>query len=228
MKKLIKISDTHYIVVDDSEIKENDLFWIIGGHSVNFGIRTCYWINKSQPCWSEKNQNWTTEVSDNLYIDKLEDNGWGFVERNRALKITHSTQPLDNSIILSGAWTYPYIPLKLSEVEEAINGYNVEKMIPTKFCIPHKHYISKDDKICYDTGFKDGFKAHQELAKDKLFTIEDIKKAFNAGYDLHTWEELNIPNDERDYHNEHDYIQSLLPKTEWDIKFDEQGKIKLL
>lgn len=34
------------------EIKENDLFYS-DGHPVGDGIRTCYWISKDRPCWSD-------------------------------------------------------------------------------------------------------------------------------------------------------------------------------
>lgn len=58
-----------------------------------------------------------------------------------------------------------------------------------------------------------GYKAAQSKGQ---YSLEDIKKAFNAGYDLNTWEQLGIPNEERDYLNEHEFIQSLstqqLPK----------------
>ena len=39
--------------------------------------------------------------------------------------------------------------------------------------------------------------------------IPEIEKAFDAGYDLNTWEQLEIPNEERDYLNEQDYIKNL-------------------
>jgi hypothetical protein len=42
--------------------------------------------------------------------------------------------------------------------------------IPTKFCIPHKHYISDDDKICYETGYKDGAKWQQE----RMYSEEEV------------------------------------------------------
>jgi hypothetical protein len=49
-----------------------------------------------------------------------------------------------------------------------------------------------------------------------VFSEDDLRKAFNAGYDLNTWEQLEIPNDERDYLHEDDYIQSLKqPKPKW-------------
>jgi hypothetical protein len=50
-----------------------------------------------------------------------------------------------------------------------------ELKIPSKFCIPHKHYISDDDKICYETGYRDGIKYQQEQDKNK-FSEEEVLK----------------------------------------------------
>ena len=174
-QKLIKITETHYIIVDDSiDIVEN--FY-------------CFKDGKIR------------QVS---YLGQ--DNG---------NIITHSTQPLNTNF---NDWFDAKI-ITLSEVEELINGYSVEKMANL-----HRVNISDDWS---NASYIEGFKTHQKLVKDKMFTIEDMKKAFNAGYDLNTWEQLSIPNDEIDYLNNHDYIQSLLPKTEWDVEFDEQGKLQI-
>lgn len=79
---------TKYLPVE-GEIKENDTFIItnprIQDHPSGL-IRTCYHIIKDQGCWSEKNQNWTSEKCDFLYIDPLESEFWGFVERHHAKK----------------------------------------------------------------------------------------------------------------------------------------------
>jgi hypothetical protein len=55
---------------------------------------------------------------------------------------------------------------------------------------------------------RDAFKAGHKTAT-KVYSEEDLREAFNAGYDLNTWEQLEIPNKERDYLHEDDYIQSL-------------------
>jgi hypothetical protein len=202
MQKLIKLSESHYIVVDDSEIK-------IGEY--------CFDLKEKEFYKSKGN------IPSNPYV----------------LKITHSTQPLEDGIGKPINGTYPpeYLrfdkikQLSLSSVEELTLGYSVEEMSINSF----GHKPSKDDTDIilslgkgYIGGYQQGFNTHKELVKDKLFTVEDMKNAFNAGYDLNTWEQLNIPNDEREYLNEYDYIQSLLPKTEWDVTFDEQGKLKLI
>lgn len=179
MIKLIKISDTHYIVVNDSEIKGNDFGWDVYEKKIFHAVL-----------------NWKGQT------------------KNRYFKITHSTQPL----YLNDFWAIK--ELKLSEVEEAINGYSVEKMAESKY--PIQEHTS--DLTAYQSlkrsGYIEGFKAHQELVKDKLFTIEDLEKAYNEGLIKYSNKSTGLTRKQ--------FIQSLLPKTEWDIKFDEQGKIKLL
>ncbi len=180
MKKLIKLSDTHYIIVDDTEIKEGDIF-----------------------------------IHPNKTIERASRD----LDGRGLNKITHSTQPLElsTSHINTGKYHFDKIKhLSLSEVEEVINGYSVEKMAE-KFVMEKLKISSQAPGVMI--GYIEGFKTHQELVKDKLFTIEDLEKALSQaflacqdGYDITTKE----------------IIQSLLPKTEWDIEIDKNNKITLL
>lgn len=63
---------------------------------------------------------------------------------------------------------------------------------------------------------------------DKLFTVEDMRKAlWCLGDVLFNNNQNGIEEGEPEkYFNE--IIQSLLPKTEWDVEINEQGKIKLI
>lgn len=168
--KAIKLSDTHYIVVDDSEIED--------------GICVRYIL----------------DVPYIMFYDKG-------VEYKQ-FKITHSTEPIDGDG--TGACFVNIKPLSLSEIEEAIYGYSVEKMAESK-------YTYKLSSNARKKGFIEGFKAHQELTKDKLFTEKDVQKIIH-------WASLN----EDVRLSEEEMFKSLLPKTEWNIEFDEQGKIKLI
>lgn len=194
MNKLIKISDTHYIVVDDSEIKEGDWYYLPRTNS----IYQC----KEDP----------TELN---------------LERDFGVsKITHSTQPLERDISYSGSPERPVLgyweitQITIPEVEEAINGYSVEKMA--------EEY--GDDDINDDTYFSfiAGFKAHQELVKNKLFTLEDIKRAYLQGGFDHNSLAKSLHKDIPSFDGVDDYLQHIQGKTEWDIEFDEQGKLKLI
>ncbi len=104
----------------------------------------------------------------------------------------------------------------IMEVKEAIYRYNLDDLVFNEF--------KKQDKYTFNE-FKDifilGFKAYQELVKDKLFTIEDIDNAYIQGKN-----DESISGNKKKMREE--YLQSLLPKTEWDVEFDEQGKLKLV
>ena len=119
----------------------------------------------------------------------------------------------------------------LSEVEEVIYGYSVEKMakeygkqlsqIQTKYGMP----VSGHNSV---TAYKLGLKAHQELVKDKydsvlpmLLDLRNILKQCESTSVGQTQINIKLIDLER-------LIQSLLPKTEWDVEFDEQGKLTLL
>jgi hypothetical protein len=190
MQRLIKLSDTHYIVVDDSEIKEGDYYW-----------------NKHIP--------------DEIKFKK--EKGVLF---NHCKKITHSTEPLElsTSHINTGKYHFDKIkPISLSEVEELINGYSVEKMALNSF----GHKPSKDDTDIllslgkgYVGGYHQGFKAHQELVKDKLLVnIQDLRKVIL---------QARIREGEQPKYSFDEIIQSLLPKTEWDCEINEQGKLEMI
>jgi hypothetical protein len=177
MNKLIKLSDTHYIVVDDSEIKGDICLRYVDG---------------------------TPFV---MMFDKGID--------AKQYKITHST-PIGG---LSSMLEAGVKELSLSEVEELVNGYSVEKMADESTVLIQDIREKQNCKEFYISGFK----AHQELTKDKLFTVEKAiqileEESFGQGA---------VSRDE--YKARVVFkLQSLLPSTEWDVEFDEHGKIKLL
>lgn len=177
MNKLIKLSDIHYIIVDDSGYGEGDFVLL----PLTKEIMKC-------------------------------SNGTIFIEGT--LKITHST--------IGYLYQDNIKSLNVSDIEELVYGYSVDKAIrecdyffqdPEMF----DKYENKDDiKL-----FKHGFKAHQELTKDKLFTIDDMEQAYINGSNHQIV--LCDRNKEK-----LDYLNSLLPKKEWDIEIDENNKITLI
>ena len=72
-------------------------------------------------------------------------------------------------------------------------------------------------------GFKDGFKAHQELTKDKMFTIEDTIQFTMDMIGLYVkgnsliWDRESLK----------EFIKQLPTKTQQDIEFVD-GKLKLI
>ncbi len=187
-QKLIKLSDNDYIIVDDSEIKKGD---------------------------------WYYDTNDKESLLPIYQRSQDPKFYKGCKKITHSTQPLSEECKRCTGACEQCVdktkPLSLSEVEEAIYGYSIEKMADNWFYNEENknHYENYNEKPSWIKGFK----AHQELVKDKLFTIEDMKKIFELGQE--SVSNVNIPLD-FDYN-----IKSLLPKTEWDIEFVDD-KIKLI
>ena len=201
MQKLIKLNDQHYIIVNDSEIKEGD--WV---------------CNIQKP-----------------YIKQCQDIDVDYYNKRNDVfkKITHSTEPLEykygsqkhgfNMGVMSSdiKLVYDQIkPLDLSEVEEAINGYSVENAA-YHFCDNVVH--PKDETQSLYFAFCTGFKAHQELVKDKLFTVEDMRKAM---WEVDRLKTTNLTTENFSKLVDK-YIQSLLPKTEWECIIHEQVKISL-
>lgn len=211
--KLIKLNEQHYIIVDDSEIKENQ--W--------------YCNNK------------VLFLSDSKF-----DKGNNPNQNKNNKLVTHSTEPLEvtqwegKTNLHMDNYHYDKIkPLSISEVEELINGDSVEKMAEKYF----KNYYAwvrestlpytdeQVDNIKMD--YINGFKAHQKLTKDKLFTKRDMIAAFiegtNSGSNYQDLVENDLEEAEKFSENEmNDFIQSLLPPTEWDVYFNEQDKLELI
>lgn len=193
-QKLIKISDTHYIVSDDSEIKEGD-----------------FYLDRS---------------TGNNYVKKMMYPKWGSEPIN-CFKITHSTQPLEYIEHKDEFGTHhieefdKIKPLFLSEVEEAIYGYNVEEMAE-QFVIEKVKMSSQSAGVM--VGYIEGFNAHRELVKDKFILSKEqifelIEKSQRAILDS---SKIGTP-----IVTKNEIIQSLLPKTEWDVTF-KNGKLELL
>ncbi len=194
-QKLIKLSETHYIVTSDDAILKDD--WCIELHNGE--------SKSSSSPYSDKNGNkwWLRKMNMNCGSNDP-----------KCKKIIHSTIPLSKVKLIL-----------LSEVEEVINGYNVEKMAMDRFPISMEQFGKEklDGNGYFRSIWIEGFKAHQELVKDKLFTVDDMEAAFEAGEaaTIH-----RIVQGRSDYITFDKFIQSLLPKTEWDIEFV-NGKIKL-
>lgn len=185
MQKIIKLSDTHYIGVDDSEIKVGDIVAekLLTGEYELFEIHT---------------------PND---IDEV-----------RQKKVTHSNQPLENINFVDeaeGIITPKIKSLSLSEVEEAINGYSVKKMVERLYS-----RVISENEYDFRRGFEIGFNAHKELVKDKFILSEK---------DIYRIIDMARKDDGVDgYYHQSEIIQSLLPKTEWGVEFDEQNKLKLI
>jgi len=190
-QKLIKLSDTHYIVVDgDSEIKKGD-----------------YAIHNNKEYRNKYNEKPILCTKSNC--ESIQEH-WD--------KITHSTQPE----LLGSGWMQSVLPILLSEVEEAIYGYCVEMMALQDFKDNDDGFISYRDRT---EGFINGFNAHKELVKDKLFTVEDME---NILIKFHKMNMAYLTGKADDNLDIKDFINTVLPKTEWECTITPRGKIVIL
>jgi hypothetical protein len=207
--KLIKINKLQYIVVDETDVKTLPYkSWFFDTNSRLVGQ---YFQGDTDVCWR---------------------------------KITHSTQPLEatRTVTVDKLVFYKIKPLSLSEVEELINGYSFDYKLEDFEHEREKVYLETGSLTACEIlnrGISLGFEAHQEIVKDKLFTIEDMQKAIQMsrlisdGKESFDAEDISGCTEVCTYdwkfkHNDYDIIQSLLPKTEWDVEFDENGKLKLI
>lgn len=120
----------------------------------------------------------------------------------------------------------------LAEVEEAINGYSVEKLIDDLLIKRGEHHSRVRNPLYSEERqlAKDLLNAHKELVKDKLFTVEDMKNLMHESI-IFSENNRHLSLGEYALANKEWWdkkIKSLLPKTEWEVEFDENGKLKLL
>jgi len=83
------------------------------------------------------------------------------------------------------------------------NGYDVEKLA-------HEHW-DEDRQLNDPKSFIDGFNKAMEMNKDKVFTLSDMKRAFNCGRDLESIDRFE------DWRTFTHFINSLQP-TEIDVE----------
>lgn len=215
--KLIKLTETHYVIVDNSKINKGDYFIDLKRES----------YRKPYLCDIGPTNSFILTKEINFPIEGC-------------FKITHSNQPLAKPLFFTNAFeselslsvnglndTFIELwgckKLSLLEIEEAIYGYSVEKLAEKVYPISAEYKEKyKTDYTNFNDCWVEGFKAHQEITKDKLFTVKDIINAISKGKELAG----SFGKDESDKRN--NYINSLLPKTEWDIEIDKQSKIKLI
>jgi len=188
-----KLSEEHYIIVDDSEIKIGDIVAekLLTGDYELFTIHTLNDIDKS----TQK-------------------------------KITYSTQPES----LGMGWMQSIQPLFLSEVKELLGVVDVEKKAKEYYqknlLSPYHGDTTKQDYIDIAVFF---YNQALEDNKEKKYTEEDLRKIFIHGKQLGLTIAGSIRNG-GDKPNQdmwfNESIESLQPKTEWEVEFVD-GKLKL-
>lgn len=197
--KLIKLSADHYVIVDDSEIKEGDWCHLGETSLFNGGIGI---VNKNV----------------------IEDNGKnGMIFK----KITHSTTPLEYTTEDHLQWD-KIKRLSLSEVKELIGeGVDVinakDKYLQkvkeeVKDCPQHDRiYILGSSDLAFTEGYNQAIKD----SKDKKYTEEDMRAVFTHGFLLGV-DRGDYSRDMEDRAMSH-YTEA---KTQWEVEFID-GKLKL-
>ena len=215
--KLIKLSEDHYIVVDDSKyIVDGD--WVLFNNEV---LQTDYFDSHFNK-WEFKNKS----------VSPVE-----YQRYDKPKKITHSTQPIERwfqNIDFSIRKGFGKIQqLSLLEVKELFSedtdvwSRKLEYLKKVNENIKHK---SQDERIwifgASDLGFTAGYNQALEDNKEKKYTEEDITEAILRTIDAcneaqkDSYGELEI--------DEEAIIQSLQPQTEWEVEFNEHGKLTLV
>lgn len=197
--KLIKITDDHYVVVDETIQPVNGYYY-------------------------------------DSFINKIKStNGAEYGEASHCWQITHSTQPVDNvngfpAFIVGGVQE-----ISLQEVKELIGEVDVEKKANEEY----KDNLHNPFFTAAPMGYIKGYNQALEDKKEKKYTEKEVVdflkwlKHLDNGtyhYNPHTKEKsLSIgfspydcfiddvmpENELFDY-----YIQSLQPKTEWEVEWE--------
>ena len=192
-QRLVKLSASHYVVVDGSEIK--DLKAVDGLYHL-------------------ERYNIMVKFPDFLY------------DLSECRIITHSTIPIEDVVIdvtpdgssIIGLGFDKINQISLTEVEEAIQGYSAESSFLSKYGVP----LNNNSEIRKE-GYFEGFKAHEDLVKDKfVLSKDDIKAVVYSSYRAANLESVSA-SDMLD-----EVIKNYSPKTEWDVCFDESGMLRLV
>lgn len=213
--KLIKITNDHYVVVDDSEIESGDFVYV--------------------DC-SELEVNDIRKVCD-CHNEQYFFEGGGQIHVDYCKKITHSTQPLEVKITDEGIHLPDWSKIKALSprvVKELIGEVDAEKKAEYHYEMMYlmeknddiKPYVIRDYTIGYNQALEDN--------KEKKYTEEDMINAFREGTNAGALHERLSNYDNGDYEKaeqyseqyEESFIQSLQPKKEWEIE-EIEGKFKL-
>lgn len=144
------------------------------------------------------------------------------------MKVTHCTEPHEQYYGASDG-TIPYVyhkinPLSLSEVKELLGVVDVAtKAAELAYSRRIKYQDPFHDGVC--SGLEEGYGiGYSQALKDnkKKYTEEDLRNAISFGNNIQ-YTKLAISGVEKEMSK---FIQSLQPKTEWDVEIID-NKLKL-
>lgn len=196
---LIKLSEGHYVIVNDSEIKEGDMFIDVETNE----IITCHGLSGGGV----------------LPLAPFS-NGIVYPNKDFIKKITHSTKPLEEIPNENGRKWYNKIKhISLSDCQEIEYGYSVEHLAQDYTNDLSATLLFTDGELKNSkTDFIEGFNTAMNLGKG-AYTFEQVLDAWELG----AKEGLPLTKKKKEK-----LIQSLLPPTQWKVKFNEDGKLEKL
>ena len=109
-------------------------------------------------------------------------------------------------------------PLSLSEVKKLIGEVDVEKNMRYERKVQNPYSSDSLLHTGFNKGFELGYTQALEDNKDKKYTLEDMKCMFQCGRNYQNNAEITFKVS----------MEYLQPKTQWEVTFDEQGKLRLV
>ena len=147
--------------------------------------------------------------------------GWNFGDR----KITHSTQVS----LLDESEQKAVIKLDLSEVKRLVGEADWRtnlgsKGIDSMFAAEklNSSWGGPQWTVAYHDGYKDGYNQCLQERSEKSYTEADLRSIFMHGFLLG----VEMPEYSEDM--EERAISNYSPQIEWEVEFDEHGKLKFV
>lgn len=132
-------------------------------------------------------------------------------EDKRTIAMTRYPFPSE-SVYLAESHGIKLQKLSPENCDEIFGVFDVEKLIKEADTSHLSNWTSDSHEIMFDKGFKMGFAKKAELNKDKVFTLEDMRKAIAYGESVKDMDEGKIP-----YKTFDNFIQSLQQPTEIEV-----------
>lgn len=143
-----------------------------------------------------------------------------------AWKITHSNNPLEKIVTENSFKNYAFISTQ--EIEETIFGYSLKKIANESFeDMGYHSTVTPYEEKQFKLGYKHGFNAHKELVMARFLSTQLYSNENHLEWIYNRLIEVHGENSNYDYMIEFKkIIQSLQPKTEWNVEFI-SGKLTL-
>jgi hypothetical protein len=141
---------------------------------------------------------------------------------------TKGTDANDEGFLLGSSRETNFQKLSKQNCDELFGVVDVEKLAKSSIKHVYNKYgeniTSGSQKLDTIYGYKEGFNKAMELNKDKVFTFDDMKRAFKVGFSNGFASDIisqdKLPTEKENLFNE--FIQSLQQPTEIEVEIDMQ------